>query len=169
MEGLVLNDHPQIMGWPQPESLGQQAEVRPEGPQMLGGTGSQVPEHFSRWQVLVWDLPHRGLRGLTQDAGTVGVGHRTGSPATARGLESAPTHCVHRAASTVSVARTHAGTRATVSEGHMHTWNLSLSLRSEPGTEAQSGSRVHLKSWDLSNSPHPQSQGPLLPRRRCAA
>lgn len=63
MEGHVLNNHTQIMGWSQPHSLGQQTEIRPEGPQMLGGTGTLVPEHFSRWQVLVWDLTHRGLTG----------------------------------------------------------------------------------------------------------
>lgn len=88
---------------------------------MLGGTGTQVPEHFSRWQVLVWDLPHRGLRGLTQDAGTVGVGHRTGSPATARGLESArPTVCTVLPPRSLSHAHTRAHVRNRERRSHAH-------------------------------------------------
>lgn len=73
MEGLVLNDHTHIMGWSQPGCFRQQAETGRA--QDARGTDHQVPKHLGRWQVLRWDLTHRGLREPTQDAWTVGVGH----------------------------------------------------------------------------------------------
>lgn len=72
-----------------------------------------------------------------------------------------PTHRVHYVASTVSAARTRAGTQAHPRAKVTCTLGTCPCLSSKPGTEAQSGSSV-LELWDLGNFPIPSPSEDVL-------